>query len=309
MGKWLSGKQYEKQNLPWKDWHPTSDRIQSYGLNVDPPTPQGVRKLELPHMIDLSVLFGHWNQLLYPLVEEHHAGKVIFAGGDDFLLLGPLPEAVSLTTHLHDLWSGRSSPLTTPLDPSLDPSVDGWVKYEDTVYPIPGQRMTFSLGVVIAQRRIPQSLWHRNLNEAYKAAKSAGRDRVCVRVLFNSNQTLDWICPWKLWDLLMTLEPSQGKETKQKEALNRWEKLLDYMEPVRVKQPDVRTVQNALELLWQSIGLNLTWQQVLDPVRHDRDLQKQTLWDWDWWIAWVSLRGFLARQERDRQHWLKKFSK
>lgn len=306
MGKWLSGKQYQKQNLPWQNWHPTPDRIESYGLNVAPPdVPQGARELELPHTIDLSVLFGHWNQLLYPLAEEKHAGKVIFAGGDDFLMLGSLPEAVSLTTDLRHLWSGQSSPLTTP----LDPPVDGWVKYEDTIYPIPGQRMTFSLGVVIAQRRIPQSLWHRNLNEAYKAAKSAGRDRVCVRVLFNSNQTLDWICPWPLWDLLMSLEPSQGKETERKEALNRWEKLLGYMESVRLKQPDLRTAETALELLCQSIGLDLTWQQVREAVHHDRSIRDNTLRDWEWWIAWVSLRGFLARQKRDRQHWLDKFSK
>ena len=310
MGKWLSGKQYQKQNLLWQKWHPNPDRIQSYGLNVAPPdVPQRARKLELPHMIDLSVLLGHWNQLLYPLVEEKHAGKVIFAGGDDFLLLGPLPEAVSLTTDLHHLWSGRSSSLTTP----LDPPVEGWVQYTDKqdnqkIYPVPGQHMTFSLGVVIAQRRIPQSLWHRNLNEAYKAAKSAGRDRVCVRVLFNSNQTLDWVCPWPLWDLLMSLEPSQGKETEQKEALNRWEKLLGYMESVRLKQPDLRTAETALELLWQSIGLNLTWQQVRDAVRHDRSIRDSTLRNWEWWIAWVSLRGFLARQERDRQNWLKKFA-
>jgi hypothetical protein len=311
MGKWLSGQQYQKQNLPWQSWHPTSDRIESYGLNVTAPTvPPRSRQIELPHMLDLSVLFGHWNALLYPLVEEKHASKVIFAGGDDFLLLGPLPEAVSLTSDLHHLWSGQPCPLTEP----LDPLVEGWVQYKNSIYPVPGQRMTFSLGVVIAQRRIPQSLWHRNLNEAYKAAKKAGRDRVCVRVLFNSNQTLDWICPWPLWDLLMNLDPLAPPDTKkktpdtqEKTALNRWEKLLGYMESVRLKQPNLRTVETALEILWQGVGLNLTWEQVRTPVNRDIEFRNHVLTDWNWWIEWVSLRGFLARQERDRQQWLKSF--
>ena len=320
-GQWLSGKQYQKQKLLWENWHPNSDRIDTYNLNVAPPQfPQKLRRLELPHMLDLSVLFGHWNELLYPLVEEKHAGKVIFTGGDDFLLLGSLPEAISLTSDLYHLWSGHPSPLTEP----LDPSVEGWVKRKDpgtdtdTIYPVPGQQMTFSLGVVIAQRRIPQSLWHRNLNEAYKAAKNAGRDRVCVRVLFNSNQTLDWICPWLLWDLLMDLDPlalpdtkKKTPDTKEKTALNRWEKLLGYMESVRQKQPDLKNAQTVLEALWKSVGLTLTWQQIEDKIKQNPSIldDSNQLEQWNWWIAWVSLRGFLARQERDRQQWLKLFQK
>jgi CRISPR-associated protein Cmr2 len=66
--------------------------------------------------------------------------------------------------------------------------------------------MSFSLGVVIAQRKIPQSLWHRGLNQAYKSAKNAGRNRVCVQVIFNSGQTLEWVCPWPLWELLTTVK-------------------------------------------------------------------------------------------------------
>lgn len=314
MGKWLSGQQYQAQKLAWENWHPSADQVNAYNLQIPPPTvPQGPRKLELPHMLDLSVLFGHWNQLLYQLVEQEHSGKVIFAGGDDFLLLGALPDAVPLTSQLHHLWSGHASPLTAPLDP---PTV-GWVDYNGTPYPVPGTAMTFSLGVVIAQRRIPQSLWHRNLNEAYKAAKTAGRDCVCVRVLFNSGQSLEWICPWPLWHLLMDLQlvDPQPKTTPTKSdspaktALNLWEKLLGYIQSTRLKQPNLSTAGTALVCLWQSVGLSLTWQQVLDSLRHSPSLRNTILKDWEWWIAWVSLRGFLARQDRDRQQWLEDFSR
>ena len=112
---------------------------------------------------------------------------MIFAGGDDFLVIGPLTDTIPLTSELHKLWLGEASDLTNPLATPQD----GWSEYEGEVYPIPGQKMSFSLGVVIAQRRIPQSLWHRGLNQAYKKAKNQGRDRVCVSVLFNSGQTLD----------------------------------------------------------------------------------------------------------------------
>ncbi len=298
MGKWLSGQQYEAQNLPWQNWHPNPEVLTRWNLDLPPPAvpPVGSRQLDLPHMLDLSVLFGYWNRLLYPLVQEHHNGRVIFAGGDDFLLLGPLTEAIALTTDLHKLWSGEASPLTQP----LIPAVDGWVTYQGQVYPVPGRRMTFSLGVVVAQRRIPQSLWHRGLNQAYKAAKKAGRNRVCFVVLFNSGQSLNWTCPWPLWDLLMAAQPLETEKTE----LNRWEKLLGYLEQTNLRRNDVLAVRDLIDTLWQSIGLDLSWARVEAAAGGLRAFPEMA--SWDWWQGWVSLRGFLARQERDRQQWLQR---
>jgi len=274
------------------------DKIQSYGLGIQPPViPPQPRQIELPHVLDLSVLFSYWNGVLYPLVEDHHLGRVIFAGGDDFLLLGPITEAVALTSDLLKLWRGLPNPVTSPLEPPCD----GWVRRGNEIYPVPGEKMDFSLGVVIAQRRIPQSLWHRNLNQAYKQAKKLGRNRVCVRVLFNSGQSLEWVCPWPLWTLLM--EEVQPQRSAKQTELNRWEKLLGYVESTRLSSQaqTVLGVGSLMRTLWASVGIEPEgWDRVLEYRRRfPRELER-----WDWWLSWISLRGFLARQERERQRWM-----
>jgi hypothetical protein len=165
--------------------------------------------------------------------------------------------------------------------------------------------MSFSLGIVIAQRRIPQSLWHRGLNEAYKKAKKQGRDRVCVKVLYNSGQSLEWVCPWSLWHLLMELEPN----VEEKTDLNRWEKLLSYLDSTRMEQyqsPD--WVRDLLDTLWASVGLPLRWEQVETIVQGDQNL-REVVGSWSWWRHWIALRGFLARQQRERSQLVEKLTK
>lgn len=298
MGKWLSGNQYQTQNLSWQRWHPTPEQVQEYGIDSLPPqVPNQTRTIEIPHTLDLSILFGYWNKLLYPLVEEYHHGKVIFAGGDDFLLLGSLPETIELTSNLYHLWQGTDTRITQPLVPPQP----GWVQYQDSIYPIPSSYMTFSLGIIIAQRRIPQSLWHKNLNQAYKQAKKEGKNNVCIKVLFNSNQTIEWTCPWPLWDLLMYLQPTRmGNQS----ALNRWEKLLTYVESIRLKQPDLTTAQSILETLWQSVGIELSYKQIEALYPPNPDNRQAIYRNWEWWVGWISIRTFLARQEQQRQRWL-----
>ncbi|MCT7992436.1 Cas10/Cmr2 second palm domain-containing protein [Laspinema olomoucense] len=308
MGKWLSGEKYKTLSaLRWLNWHPNTDIITKQKLKIAQPTdPKNLpKKIELPHMLDLSALFGHWNALLYRLTEQEHPGKVIFAGGDDFLLLGPLTEAISLTTNLHNLWLGEHTPFTEP----TQPPADGWVQYDNEVYPVPGRQMSFSLGLVIAQRRVPQSVLHRRLNESYKQAKNQGRNRVCVRVLFNSGQSLDWVCPWPLWHVLMPLKLQGLQETE----LNRWEKLLSYLESIQLRQKSLdnliqssSAVQSLLDTLWHSLGIPLRWQDVKGQMQ--RDFNKE-VFQWDWWVQWASFHTFLARQERDRQNWLKKMTR
>ncbi|AFZ49739.1 HD domain-containing protein [Dactylococcopsis salina] len=161
--------------------------------------------------------------------ETVYNSKVIFAGGDDFLVIGPLTDTIPLTSELH------------------------------------------------------------------KKAKNQGRDRVCVSVLFNSGQTLDWVCPWSLWHLLMELEPNHPENSD----LNRWEKLLSYLDSTRLEENSPVKVRDLLDTLWASVDLPLRWEQVEAIVGNNREL-RQVVGNWDWWRNWIAVRGFLTRQQRDR---------
>ena len=302
MGKWLSGKQYKTLVLSWAKWHPNSEMAEVLGVSY-PEIPENTpRKIELPHILDLSVLFTSWNQLLYDLAQEYHNAKVIFAGGDDFLLLGPITETVALTTNLYQLWRGQELSLDAVEEKVVEPLNDGWIRYRQSkVCPIPGSKMDFSLGVVIAQRRVPQSLWHRGLNQSYKQAKNQGRNRVCVKVLFNSGQSLDWVCPWPLWNLLMLVSPASTEQTE----LNRWEKMLSYLENNHVGN-NIKFSSKLLDALFKSVGINLCWNIIQRTQYYYEESSKDELTDWQWWINWICIRGFLARQEREREKWLEK---
>ena len=183
----------------------------------------------------------------------------------------------------------------------MSPPVEGWVTYNGQPYPVPGQTMQFSLGVVIAQRRVPQSLWHRGLNQAYKQAKDQGRNRVCVRVLFNSGQTLDWVCPWPLWHLLMAVEPSVDGKNRPQPVGKKTAGL--HGKPRACRKPHLFAVRDLVDTLWAGVGLDLTWAQVEAIGRRH---YRQDIGTWQWWLGWISLKAFLARQQRQRQQWIER---
>ncbi len=96
----------------------------------------------------------------------------------------------------------------------------------------------------------------------------------------------------------MQVEPSTADG---KTPLNRWETLLAYLSSTRLQQSSIPTVRELIETLWTSVGLPLTWAQV--ETLAQRPLPAE-LKQWQWWLSWVSLRAFLARQAQQRQRWL-----
>ena len=127
-------------------------------------------------------------------VEFKAHGRVVYAGGDDFLGI----------FYRHQ-----------PEPPLSGQAVLSYFSQFPTVWESHGQRdaegrlLTVSVGLVWAAPNVPQRDILQHCKEAEQAAKRGGRDRLCLRVLFNSGNYLEWQCPW--W-LLAGRHPALAKQ-------------------------------------------------------------------------------------------------
>lgn len=103
-------------------------------------------------------------------------GRIIYAGGDDFL--GVLYR--------------NGLPKLTALE-CLD-----WFYQFPEIWQRHGEKITVSVGFVWAAPGVPQRDVLQHCREAEKSAKNSGRDRIALRILFNSGNHLEWVCPWSL---------------------------------------------------------------------------------------------------------------
>jgi CRISPR-associated protein Cmr2 len=119
--------------------------------------------------------------------------RVVYAGGDDFMGIFHRPPSES-----------RNQPKP---DPPLSPShcVQWFSSFKSEIWNhVKSKPITVSVGFVWAAPDVPQREVLQHCREAESDAKSGGRDRIALRVLFNSGNHLQWICPWRL------LKPEQG---------------------------------------------------------------------------------------------------
>lgn len=122
---------------------------------------------------------------------EDRIGRIIYAGGDDFLgvLYRNNPQTPDLTAQdcLH--WFYQFPQL--------------WQQHSENI--------TVSVGFVWAGSSIPQRDVLQNCREAEQSAKKHGRDRLALRILFNGGNFLEWICPWQfLKDVLESYRDRNG---------------------------------------------------------------------------------------------------
>ncbi|MEQ9486172.1 hypothetical protein [Coleofasciculus sp. F4-SAH-05] len=64
------------------------------------------------------------------------------------------------------------------------------------------QDITLSVGFVWVAGSVPQRDVLQHCREAEKQAKRLGRNRVTIRVVFNSGQYVQWTCPWHYLEIL-----------------------------------------------------------------------------------------------------------
>jgi CRISPR-associated protein Cmr2 len=117
-------------------------------------------------------------------------GRVVYAGGDDFLgvIYSKKP-------------TNPISPLTA-LEWLMEFPQQWQQQYAD---------LTVSMGFVWAGHSIPQRDVLQHCREAEKRAKALGRDRLTLRVVFNSGQFVQWTCPWNQLEILKQYRDRDGK--------------------------------------------------------------------------------------------------
>lgn len=133
-------------------------------------------------------------------------GRVIYAGGDDFL---------GVFYDKED--SGEK------LEPKY--CVDWFEDFKSKIWhqskniEEEQKKITVSVGFVWAFRGIPQRDILQHCRAAEKSAKTNGRDRIAFRILFNNGNHLEWVCPWWLLEsgLLSGYQDRDKNEAKVKQ--------------------------------------------------------------------------------------------
>jgi len=125
------------------------------------------------------------------VVEELHAGRLVYAGGDDVLALLPLKDTLPVARKLRALFSGEAKRQS---DGDIfvefgSKQWTGWLDWNGRKLLTMGNRTTASIGIVIAHRLHPLRDVLRQVREAEEDAKeSYGRNAICIRWLKRSGE-------------------------------------------------------------------------------------------------------------------------
>jgi CRISPR-associated protein Cmr2 len=130
--------------------------------------------------------WGHnLQQNIERLLENRLDGRIVYAGGDDFfgVLYRNPDRGDRLTPH--------------------ECLEHFWYKFDD-LWNQCQHDISVSTGFVWAAPNVPQRDLLQHLRETEKTAKTEGRDRLAIRILFNSGNYLDWSCPWRWLQPILT---------------------------------------------------------------------------------------------------------
>jgi CRISPR-associated protein Cmr2 len=127
-------------------------------------------------------------------------GRIVYAGGDDFLGV---------------IYSNN------PREPISPLAAYEWLITLNHRWQEHKQPITLSVGFVWVAGSVPQRDVLQHCREAQKLAKSSGRNRVAIRVLFNSGQYVQWTCPWDYLYVLKKYRDRDGKTYAEWESNGR----------------------------------------------------------------------------------------
>ena len=213
----INRKKENPEDNRWTGWFQgDGDRIGDYLKAMAEEMVKKGKKSERDVLHNFSRAMMDWGKKFkFPMSEDFvkkedrqpidRDGRIIYAGGDDFLGVLYRNENPKLTASECLNWFYRFP--------------DIWKSH--------GKEITVSVGFVWAAPGVPQRDVLQHCREAEKSAKNSGRDRLALRILFNSGNHLEWVCPWSLLrpilegycdrdgDTLTTLKEKPKGEKKQ----------------------------------------------------------------------------------------------
>lgn len=178
------------QEKRWTGWFQgDGDRIGEYLKRLNQ---AGDNEAQILHQFSRSML--DWGKdFLQPSV-KNSLGRVIYAGGDDFLGV------------FYDDYNTNAEKQAF-----LSHCLEWFYRFNSDVWGKHGQKITVSVGFVWAGGSVPQRDVLQHCREAEQTAKKCGRDRLAIRILFNSGNYLEWACPWWFLPNVMTQYRDRAK--------------------------------------------------------------------------------------------------
>ena len=176
-------------------------------LATRPESDENKQEQDLKNFTDLMRKWGKGFQNKKDLFPQGK-GRVIYAGGDDFL--GVL--------YSKEIKKPEKPEKLKPIEALnwLLTLEDHWKEHQNTIKQEFNLDFTYSVGFVWAGHQVPQRDILQHCREAEKRAKSLGRDRVTLRVVFNSGQFVQWTCPWDNLHVLRNYRDRDGKTWGEK---------------------------------------------------------------------------------------------
>jgi CRISPR-associated protein Cmr2 len=207
MGAWLSG---NKDYASYRDcFHPTVRRgfdqraaenglLEQYGRQSRAVSPNR-------HLAISAALNDFALHAVPEVIERQHAGRVIYAGGDDVLAMLPVADLLPAMQRLRQAYSGHS-PLSSDLDWRQARHEEKLVVKDGfgllggrlpKLLRLLGEKATASCGAVIAHHQAPLAAVLRELRTAEQRAKSdGGRDAWSLALIKRSGGTVHLTAKW-----------------------------------------------------------------------------------------------------------------
>ena len=164
-------------------------------------------------------------------------GRVVYAGGDDFMgvIYSRKPNQPIPTSRLLDWLDGLNTE---------------WATHE--------QPINLSLGFVWAGHQVPQRDVLQHCREAEKRSKSLGRDRVTIRILFNSGQHVQLTCPWDYLDILTKYRDRNHRDQENSGNEQNWNHLYSDWEALKTRHAiQLKPLQKDGEVNEDAAGLDV----------------------------------------------------